>query len=103
MIAYLVAFLIETAGIVLIMWDGVPLFRHLIRFERVATPIDANIMWTAVVLIQATYWTYLRNDPPFDLPRQQFIGHMFLLVSRLIFIFASGVFSFVVYRYPDDV
>ena len=86
---------------VLIMWDGVPLFRHLIRFERIATPVDANIMWIAVILIQATYWAYLRHDPPFDLPRQQFIGHVFLLLSRLIFIFASGVFSLVVYRYPE--
>jgi hypothetical protein len=93
--------LIEIAGIVLILWDGVPLFRHLIRFERIATPVDANIMLTAIILIQATYWTCLRHDPPFGLPRQQFIGHVFLLLSRLIFIFASGVFSLVVYRYPE--
>ena len=101
MIAYAVCFLIEIAGMVLILWDGVPLFRHLIRFERVGTPVDANIMLIAVVLIQATYWASLRHDPPFDLPRQQFIGHVFLLLSRLIFIFASGVFSLVVYRYPE--
>jgi hypothetical protein len=101
LIAYAIYFLIEIAGIVLIMWDGVPLFRHLIRFERVATPVDANIMLIAVVLVQATYWAYLRHDPPFGLSRQQFIGHVFLLLSRLIFIFASGVFSLVIYRYPE--
>lgn len=101
LIAYAICFLIETAGIVLVMWDGVPLFRHLIRFERVVTPVDANIMLIAVVFVQATYWAYLRHDPPFGLPRQQLLGHVFLLVSRLIFIFASGVFSLVVYRYPE--
>jgi hypothetical protein len=101
LITYIIAFLIEIAGIVLILWDGVPLFRHLIRFERIATPVDANVMLTAIILIQATYWIILRHDPPFGLPRQQFIGHVFLLVSRLIFIFASGVFSLVVYRYPE--
>jgi hypothetical protein len=101
LIAYIVCFLIEIAGIVLILWDGVPLFRHLIRFERIATPVDANIMLLAVALIQATYWASLRYDPPFNLPKQQLIGHIFLLLNRLIFIFASGVFSLVVYRYPE--
>jgi hypothetical protein len=101
LIAYALCFLIEITGMALIMWDGVPLFRHLIRFERVATPVDVSIMVTAIILIQATYWTTLRHDPPFNLPRQQFIGHVFLLLSRLIFIFASGVFSLVVYRYPE--
>ena len=101
LITYIVAFLIEIAGIVLILWDGVPLFRHLIRFERIVTPVDASIMLTAIVLIQVTYWTCLRHDPPFGLPRQQFAGHVVLLLSRLIFIFASGVFSLVVYRYPE--
>lgn len=101
LIVYMVSFLIEIAGMALIMRDGVPLFRHLIRFESAETLVDENIMWIAVVLIQATYWTYLRHDPPFDLRRQQFIGHVFLLLSRLVFIFASGVFSLVVYRYPD--
>ena len=101
LIAYAVCFLIEIAGMALILWDGVPLFQHLIRFERTVTAFDINIMSIAVILIQVTYWASLRHDPPFDLPRQQFIGHVFLLLSRLIFIFAAGVFSLVVYRYPE--
>jgi hypothetical protein len=85
----------------IIFWDGIPLFRHLIRFEHASTPVDARVMLFAVLLIQTTYWTYLRHDPPFDLPRQQFLGHVFLFLNRLVFIFASGVFSLVVYRYSD--
>jgi hypothetical protein len=99
--AYIACSMIETAGIALVLWDGIPLFRHLIRFEQTGTAVDEKIMVIAVVLILAPYWAYLRHDPPFDLPRQQLLGHVFLLVNRLVFIFASGVFSLVVYRYWD--
>jgi hypothetical protein len=100
-IPYALLFLIETIGMILILWDGIPLFRHLIRFQHASTPVDTRVMLFAVLLIQTTYWGYLRHDPPFDLPRQQLLGHIFLFVNRLVFIFASGVFSLVVYRYSD--
>ena len=58
-------------------------------------------MLIAIILVQFSYWTCLRRDPPFDLPRHQFAGHVMLFVSRLSFIFASGIFSFVVYRNSD--
>jgi hypothetical protein len=98
---YLVCSLVETIGIALVLWDGIPLFRHLVRFEQTGTAVDERIMAVSLVLILAPYWAYLRHDPPFDLPRQQFLGHVFLLINRLVFIFASGVFSLVVYRYWD--
>jgi hypothetical protein len=98
---YLACSLAETIGVALVLWDGIPLFRHLIRFEVANSPVDQRIMVVALVLILAPYWACLRRDPPFDLPRQEFLGHVFLLVNRLVFIFASGVFSLVVYRYWD--
>jgi hypothetical protein len=98
---YLVCSLIETAGVALVLWDGIPLFRHLIRFEQTETGVDERMMVAAVIFILLPYWALLRYDPPFDLPRQQFFGHIFLLVNRMVFIFASGVFSLVVYRYWD--
>jgi hypothetical protein len=98
---YLICSLVETIGIVLVLWDGIPLFRHLIRFEQTGTAVDERIMAVSLILILAPYWACLRHDPPFDLPRQQFLGHVFLLINRLVFIFASGVFSLVVYRFWD--
>lgn len=98
---YLVCSLVETVGVALVLWDGIPLFRHLIRFEPSGTAVDEKIMVLAIVMILTPYWACLRHDPPFDLPRQQLLGHVFLLINRLVFIFASGVFSLVVYRYWD--
>jgi hypothetical protein len=94
-------FLIGTAGIILILWDGIPIFRKLVQFQRVSTVNDEIIWLTAIALIQFAYWKCLRHDPPFDIPRRPFLAHIILFVSRLIFIFVSGVFSFVVYRYSD--
>jgi hypothetical protein len=100
-VTYLVCSLIETVGVALVLWDGIPLFRHLIRFEQTGTGVDERMMVAAGIFMLLPYWALLRYDPPFDLPQQQFLGHIFLLVNRLVFIFASGVFSLVVYRYWD--
>lgn len=101
MIIYLVCFAVEIAGMVLILWDGVPIFRSLIRFQQVSSPIDGTILAIGVLCIQLTYWKWLRRNPPFDLPVLPLAGHIVLFVSRLSFIFASSVFSLVVYRASD--
>ncbi len=86
---------------VLILWDGVPLFRKLVQLQQTATGTDEIIWLIAIICIQFPYWKCLRHDPPFGVPRQQFVGHVILFVSRLSFIFASAVFSFAIYRHPD--
>jgi hypothetical protein len=101
-VTYCFFFSVETIGILLIFWVGIPQFRHLIRFEQGISLQDEITLMTGTVLILAPYWTWLRQDPPFELPRQPFLGHIFLFLNRLIFIFASGIFSFVVYRYSDQ-
>ena len=101
MINYLVAFGLEIVGICLVYWDGVPLFRQLLKFEQSATKIDEATLFAAVILIQFTYWTKLQHNPPFSFKAFPFAAHVVLFISRLNFIFASAVFSLVVYRYPE--
>ena len=101
MATYLFAFAAEIIGIVLILWDGIPIFRHLLQFELVGSERDLTILIVATILVQFSYWRYLRYDPPFELPRQQFLAHIVLFISRLVFIFPSAIFSLVVYRYPN--
>ena len=52
-------------------------------------------------MIQTTYWTVLRHPPPFEVPHSPFLAHIAIFISRLSFIFASGVFSIAVYRNSD--
>lgn len=101
MLIYVIFFVVEIAGMIMILWDGIPIFRQLIKFQQITTGRDEIILLTAVVLIQYTYWKRLRHDPPFDLPQQQLVAHLVLFASRLSFIFASAIFSFAVYRYSD--
>lgn len=101
MITYLCCFAIEITGMVLILWDGVPIFRNLIRFQHTATAADSTILMIGVLCIQMTYWKWLRPDPPFNLWKLPLTGHIMLFVARLSFIFASSVFSLVVYRASD--
>lgn len=98
---YMSCLALEVAGMALILWDGLPIYRHLMTLEQVTTTTDIAIMWTAVAAIQFSYWYMLRHEAPFRFPRQVFVAHVLLFVSRLSFVFASSLFALVVYRYSD--
>jgi hypothetical protein len=98
---YLLFFALEVAGMVLILWDGLPIYRHLFVLERVATAEDRSIMAVAVAAIQVSYWYALRHSPPFEVPRRPFLAHVLLFLSRLSFVFASSMFALVAYRYSS--
>ena len=101
MLIYVIFFVVEIAGMIMILWDGIPIFRQLVQFQQITTGRTQIILLIAVAFVQFTYWKRLRHDPPFDLPQQQLVAHIILFISRLSFIFASSIFSFVVYRYSD--
>lgn len=101
MFGYIVFFGFELAGMFLIFWIGIPIFRQLLQFNQVVTVGDEVVFLVAVVLIQFTYWTRLQHNPPFSLPVRPLLAHLVLFASRLCFIFASAVFSLVIYRYSD--
>src|SRR4051794_35521780 len=92
---------LEVAGMMLILWDGLPIYRHLFVMERIGTNEDKAIMLIAVIGIQAGYWSTFRHGPPFEIPKQVFLAHVLLFLSRLAFIFASSLFALVIYRHPD--
>jgi hypothetical protein len=98
---YVSGLTLEVAGMALILWDGLPIYRHLMTLEQVTTTADIAVMWTAVAAIQFSYWYMLRHEAPFRFPRQVFLAHILLFVSRLGFVFASSLFALVVYRYSD--
>lgn len=99
--SYVAYFSLEAAAMAFVMWDGLPIYRHLTQLEQVGTPADYAILFAAVTAIQLSYWRALRHDLPFAMPKRPFLAHVFLFVSRLSFIFASSLFGFVVYRYFD--
>jgi len=96
---YIFFFFLEVAGMALILWDGLPIYRSLFVLERVATNEDRGIMLVAVTAIQVSYWHTLRHSPAFEFSRRPFFAHVLLFLSRLSFVFASSLFALVAYRY----
>jgi len=92
---------IQLFGLAIILWDGLPIYRHLFVFEKVLTPLDQSVMWGAVILIQISYWCSARHAPRFQLPQNAFVAHIILFSSRLSFVFASSLFALVAYRNLD--
>jgi hypothetical protein len=92
---------LEAAGMLLLLWDGLPIYRHLFVMERVGTEEDRIIMLFAVIAIQAGFWNTFHHLPPFEIPKHAFLGHVLLFLSRLSFIFASSLFALVFYRAPN--
>ena len=85
----------------LVLWIGLPIYRHLMTLEQVTTTTDQAMMWIAVAAIQFSYWYALRHPAPFRVPKQVFVAHVVLFLSRLSFVFASSLFALVAYRYSD--
>jgi hypothetical protein len=101
LVIYAIFFAIEVVGMAMILWDGVPIFRQMVQFHQATTGTDEIILLIATAMVQFAYWKCLRHDPQFDVPRQQLAAHVVLFAGRLSFIFATSIFSFVVYRYSD--
>src|ERR1043165_10299180 len=74
---------LEIAGMALILWDGLPIYRHLFVMERIGTKEDKAIMLVAVIAVQAGYWSTFRHGPPFEIPKRVFFAHVLLFMSRL--------------------
>jgi len=96
---------IEVAGAVTILWHGVPIYRSLLEKTFVEHVDGTVVAWaiTGIVLIQATYWlSTFKVFPSLAVSPHIFAGHAIAFLSRLNFVFVSGLFASLVYaRGPE--
>ena len=87
----------ETIGAVIFCWKGLPLFRLLIADPASYETRERIWIWalTAIVLIQIGYWLRYRIRPALPRFHNVLLGHIVLFVSRLSFVVATSIFSFV--------
>ena len=87
----------ETIGTAIFCWKGLPLFRLLIADPASYETRERIWIWalTAIVLIQIGYWLRYRIEPALPRFRNALLGHIVLFVSRLSFVVATSIFSFV--------
>ncbi len=87
----------QTAGAVMVLANGVPIYRRIVGDTNRLEPHPEILWWAvaAVSLIQFCYWLRVRLKPA--LPRGGFpvFGHLAQFAARLSFVFASSTFSVV--------
>ena len=90
-------FTAESAGTLVILWNGVPIHRRLLmgHTTQQADPRVFVLGAVAVILIQSAYWIRLRCFPPLRFNRQLVLGHAIQFLGRLSFVFIGGMFGVV--------
>jgi hypothetical protein len=97
---------VESAGALIILWRGVPIYRRILLGQILESGPPPNlVLWllTGAALIQAGYWL----NGPLELkirsrPRL-LLGHIALFLGRLNLIFVSGVFATIFFVLFEDV
>ena len=99
-------FLAQAIGATYLFWECVNVYWGLV--EDVGETQLLNRTMTAltlvsVMLLQCSYWYRLfKVDLPVQTKRV-FLGHLVLFASRLCFIIASALYSFVIFRHLPEI
>jgi hypothetical protein len=101
---YATLFSIQTAGVAVILWQGVPLYRLITKSPGPEHTSLDTFVWAsiAILAIQVAYWSRLRLTPTIRLTPNIVLSHIILFSSRVSFVFATSLFSTIVFlRFPD--
>ncbi len=92
---YFFLFGLQTVGMAMVFFKGVPIYRQLARDFAGHQPQPSILWWAAaaVGLIQAAYWARMRLQVSPSLVRQVLAGHLVSFAARLTFILASSTFG----------
>lgn len=87
----------QTIGVVVVYWNGLPLYRELVGDPSAYPHRGETRAWalTAIVLIQAGYWLRYWLRPALPRIFNALLGHLVQFVARLAFTLATAIFSFV--------
>jgi len=90
-----ILFSMETAGALVILWAGVPIYRQIVVDVAGHEAHLQTLGWVllAIVLIQTGYWGRLRFHHELPRPGHILIAHAVLFLARLSFVFGAGTFS----------
>jgi hypothetical protein len=104
-VTYLLLFAIQMFGSDFIVWKGLPTFRQLVLSpgeQPASTPYDGNMVVAVLIAMQAAYWYRLLRVPVPFRGASLALGHLFLFLGRLNFIFGSTLFSIVLFRHVPE-
>lgn len=92
---YFLLLAVQTAGAVMVLMNGVPIYRQIAGDFSRHQPQPGILWWAvaAVALIQIAYWIRVRLQPSLPPRGHVVIGHLAAFVARLSFILASSTFT----------
>jgi len=90
-------FAMETIGAAVLYWKVVPLYRQLSADPTVYSARGETALWSlsAIALIQVGYWVRYRIGPVPPRLASSALGHIVVFLSRIVFVLATAVFSYV--------
>jgi hypothetical protein len=94
---YLILVAMQTVGTFILYWNSLPWYWQLVADPSTYAPRDETWVWalSAITLIQSGYWVRHRVRPALPRFRNVLLGHFVLFLSRLSFLLATTLFSFV--------
>jgi hypothetical protein len=101
---YWTMFAVESAGMIFILYEALPLYQRLLRGPGGDRP-GAHLLLPGVcivIVMQICYWTMRRIRPRIARRSNAFVAHLLLFLSRLSFIFAGALLSLMLFNRSAD-
>ncbi len=94
---YLSLIAVETAGAAAILWDGIPIYRDMMRDISGHRPQPGVLWWAwaGAILALSAYVLRVWLRPPMPQSSHAIAGHIISFVGRLSFVAATSTFSLV--------
>lgn len=92
----------QAIGAILIMWDGMPLYREALRSPESLQPNPIASGWLLLYagIIQAAYWAGRRWDPHALVGCYPLSGHLVSFLGRMPLLFGTAAFGFLFFARP---
>ena len=92
----------QAVGAILIMWDGMPLYREALRSPEAVQPNPVGSGWLLLYagIIQVGYWLGRRWDPHHFVGRYPLPGHLVSFLGRMPLLFGTAAFGLLFFARP---
>jgi len=103
---YLLLLTVQITGVIFIVLNGLPVFRHLVAHpgeQLPYTPYQNPATIVMVVAMQAAYWYRLLCVPVPSRRSNAILSHLLLFLGRLTFIFGGSLFAVVFFRHLPEI
>lgn len=95
---------VQTAGTAVVLWKGLPIYRHLLEARHDGdTPDEFWLACIVVLVMQTTYWLALQVQPHLRFSRNIVLAHVLLWLSELSYFFPHALAALCLFDRFQDV